>query len=120
MGILVNAMTVCGFPAGKSQLGGLHTLDVCLYSEAVSAMSNVSKLRDHIVALVFKLSWGAKRAVQLANSYIQLSDDLFHGNRNDSDDDAESDLVTPEADDTVLQEPCSQVHYRPGSLLLVL
>lgn len=99
----------CKVTAGKAQLQALLILDACLYSEAVSAMSNVSKLRDQMVALVFKLSWRAKRAVKLADSYIQLSNDLFHGNRNDSDDDAESDLVTPEANDTPPQGSCSQV-----------
>ena len=59
--------------AGSERLQALHALEACLYSPAVSGMTSVHHLRDQTLALVFRLSWSAKRAVKLADSYVRLS-----------------------------------------------
>lgn len=59
--------------AGSERLQALHALQACLYSPAVSGMTSLHHLRDQTLALVFRLSWSAKRAVKLADSYVKLS-----------------------------------------------
>ncbi len=85
--------------AGSACLQALHVLQTCLYSEAVSAMSNLHQLRDQVLALVFQLSWAAKRTIKLADSYVRLSSS--HGASNDSSDESSDAEAEPESADGV-------------------
>ena len=85
--------------AGSACLQALHVLQTCLYCEAVSAMSTMHQLRDQVLALVFQLSWAAKRTIKLADSYVRLSSS--HGASNDSSDESSDAEAEPEAADSV-------------------
>ena len=85
--------------AGSACLLALHVLQTCLYSEAVSAISTLHQMRDQVLALVFQLSWPAKRTIKLADSYVRLSSS--HGASNDSSDESSDAEAEPEAADGV-------------------
>lgn len=59
--------------AGPGTVQALVTLDSCLYSQAVSAMSSLHQLQHEIVALTFQLSWPVVRIVQAERSYAILA-----------------------------------------------
>lgn len=80
--------------ADSERLQALHALEACLYSPAVSGMTSLHHLRDQTLALVFRLSWSARRAVKLADSYVKLS------SIQDEEDDS-SDGVSDAAAETV-------------------
>ena len=88
--------------AGSACLQALHVLQTCLYSEAVSAMSTLHQRRDQVMALVFQLSWAAKRTIKLAESYVRLSSS--HGASNDSSDESSDTEAETEAADGVIDE----------------
>lgn len=84
-------------PAGSACLQALHVLQTCLYSEATSAMSTLHQMRDQVLALVFQLSWPAKRTIKLADSYVRLSSS--HSASNDSSNESSDAEAEPEAAD---------------------
>ena len=65
-------------------------------------------MRDQILALVFKHSWGARRAVKLADSYVQLTEAVDVDSASEDNDASPADI--DEAENGVVQEAlCSQV-----------
>ncbi|DBB01874.1 TPA: hypothetical protein ACH3X1_000476 [Trebouxia sp. C0004] len=84
---------------GSACLQALHVLQTCLYSEAVSAMSTLHQMRDQVLALVFQLSWPAKRTIKLADSYVRLSSS--YDASNDSSDESSDAEGEPEVADGV-------------------
>jgi len=62
-------------------------------------MSAVHQMRDQVLALVFQLSWPAKRTIKLADSYVKLSS--RHGASDDSSDESSDAEAEPEAADGV-------------------
>ena len=56
-------------------------------------------MRDQVLALVFQLTWAAKRTIKLADSYVKLSSS--QGASNDSSDESSDAEAEPEAADGV-------------------
>ncbi len=59
-------------------------------------MSTLHQMRDQVLALVFQLSWPAKRTIKLADSYVRLSSS--HGASDDSSDESSDAEAEPDAD----------------------
>ena len=62
-------------------------------------MSTLHQMRDQVLALVFQLSWPAKRTINLAESYVRLSSS--RGASHDSSDESSDAEAEPEAADGV-------------------
>ena len=98
--------------AGPDALQTLNALDLCLYSGALTAMTTLHGLQNQLLALVFKLSWGAQRSVQLADSYLDLTRSPAGSSRDSAGESDSEDLLEPElmpADsNTVVQQGIDQ------------
>lgn len=62
-------------------------------------MNIVHQMQHQILALVFQLSWPAKRTIELADSYVRLSSSL--GASDDSSDKSSDAEAEPEAADGI-------------------
>lgn len=98
--------------ADPGSLLALHALDLSLYSESLAAMTNMHELQDQLMALVYRLSWGVKRSIQLAKSYSIFAwhPDDDAGSQTSSDDDApEADSAAANGDAAAQQSSDDQV-----------
>lgn len=58
--------------AGSSCLLALQALDLCLFSEALTAMTTVRQLRNQLLSLVYRVSWSVTRPIKLAEGYLRV------------------------------------------------
>lgn len=85
--------------AGPGSFFALHALDLCLYSEALAAMTTMDELRNQLMALVFRLSWGVQRPIQLAKDYTRhVQDPHSEASSQTSSDDDVSESAVSEAE----------------------
>ncbi|KAL3158795.1 hypothetical protein ABBQ32_011522 [Trebouxia sp. C0010 RCD-2024] len=57
---------------GSSCLLALQALDLCLFSEALTAMTTVRQLRNQLLSLVYRVSWSVTRPIKLAEGYLRV------------------------------------------------
>ena len=96
--------------AGSGSLLALHALDVSLYSEALTAMTNTHELQNQLMALAYRLSWGVKRSIQLAEDYTIWDLNGDAGSQTSSDYDApEAESAAASGDAATQQSSDDQV-----------
>lgn len=77
-------------------------------------MTNMHELQDQLMALVYRLSWGVKRSIQLAQDYTIFgwNSNGDTGSQTSSDDDApEAESAAADGDAAVQQSSHDQVCF---------